>query len=342
MRVYLCVILFVFYSCHNILLYSQETGEDIAKAMWNDIKSVKSSVADIPKKFSGKFDSYPIDPITIDESMLDYWDSISNQCQDIFIAALTKAHKNNQIENFAKEYAGFFGRDGAVADMRWVLTCPRLTTPDSLFINHHRSDAHIPSENYEYNKIAVLKEEVKIFSIAFVKAIVENSIKSKKYRKRMHHLNLWYGCFYFGDMTLRYDFEFWDEIKEEKITSKDFAYWHAVRRLISIAYLCDCDNIFDNMKDVNKKNVEEAYCKIFKYVRLIDSVVSYDQKTLRYTVNMMELKLPPITRPNVPFDDSYFSNKNDFNSLPRISPALVIMFISDNFNSRILKVIDVK
>jgi hypothetical protein len=310
----------------------EETGEDIAKKMWNDVKSIKSTMT-MPQKFTIEFDSYPVEHVYGDEAIFFYWQPISDQCQDIFLAALKNAHKNNQIESFAKTYAGFLGRDGCAADMRWVLACPTFTTPDHLIVNFHEV-RNPPSK-------VILKEEVKIFSIEFVRAIVENSLKSKDYCKRMYQLSIWQG---FSDDDLTYDLVFKDyykAIKDSKLTKNDFAYWHTIRRLILIAYMCDCETVLTNIQDItDNKSIIKAFDIILKQVTLLGGVVSFDQKELRYVVS--DFVMPKITPPKVPFPDAYFSNKQEPNAIPRISFLLVRSFLSEEFTRKIIIIADKK
>ncbi|MDR2440846.1 MAG: hypothetical protein LBE12_15905 [Planctomycetaceae bacterium] len=322
------VAVYIFFIFCPVTFCAEKTGEDIAKKMWNDLKSIKSTKT-VPQKFTIEFDSYPVEHIYAcnDEAMVFYWKHISDKCQDIFIAALANAHKNNQVESFTKTYAGFLGSDGCAADMRWVLACPTLTTPNDLFVNFHEVQDP-PSE-------VVLKEEVKFFSIVFVRAIVENSLKSKDYCKRMCQLSVWWG---FSNIDLTRNLAFNDNykaIEANKLTKNDFAYWHIIRQLILIAYICDCETILTNIQDLtDNKSIIKAFDLILKQVKLLGGIVSFDQKESRYVVS--SFVMPPITRPKVPFHDAYFSNEQKPNAIPRIYFLLVRSLFSDDFTKKII------
>jgi hypothetical protein len=308
---------------------------DIAKKMWQDIKAVKPTITISPKIII-ETDSYPIEEDFVDENMHDYWLPICQTCQDIFLDALAKAHKNNQVESFAKEYAGFLGQDDREADMRWVLACPVLTVQRRYFLKYFRIPTPVP----KHTKRKILKEEFKIFSLAFTRAIVEKSLDSKDYYLRVHHFAMWWGV---EGVTI---IDFMDidhqKISEGRLMENDFAYWYAIRRLLSVAYICDCEDILIKTKNaMNNKNISEAYKLIFNRVRLLSSPVEYDKITLRFGDPSFEL--PHITRPDFPFPDTAFSDKKSEKSLPRISRRLLQYgsFV-ELFEDRITKIVEEK
>jgi hypothetical protein len=123
----LCVAFIIF--CWNPL-FAEESGKDIAKAMWQEIKSIKP-LAPMPKTINIKTNEFPIERFYIDDDMYTYWVHISDGCQNAFVKALARAHKNNQIDSFAREYIELFGKEGSELDMRWALACPLLASSSS-------------------------------------------------------------------------------------------------------------------------------------------------------------------------------------------------------------------
>jgi RHS repeat-associated protein len=320
--------------CCFQLLYSQESGVEIAKKMWRELKAIKPEVAITPKCVI-ESKEYPIIDEPLDQSMCDYWYPIGFECQKIFIAALTKAHKNNQVESFAKEYAAFLGSEDRETDMRWILACPTLTVP-SRRANNYSFLAKQKTIGKEIKGI-IIKEEFKLFAVAFNKAVVEKALDSKDFYLRIHYLYLWWSKSEFRDLVTHLDY--CNEISSKKITENDILYWFAVRQLLSLAYLCDCENeLIKIRKNLNTANILSAYELIFKRVRLLSSCVTYDQSKLRYVYGE-GFGLPAVPRVDCPFPDTIFSSEKKNNALPRISSHIISNCI-DIFHDKITTVID--
>jgi hypothetical protein len=250
---------------------------------------------------------------------------------------LTNAHKNNQIESFAKAYAKCFGRDGCEADMRWVLACPILTTPTEFLLSLFET----PKTPAKHKTQAVLKEEFKIFSTVFVRAIVENALNSEDYFKRIHCLALWWG--FSTDDIMRDMRKYYDKGQQKKLTEDDYEYWHTMRRLISIVYLFNGDEPFQNMKkNLDPKNISKTYDITLKRLTLFAGYVSYSPNQLKYEVTIDDAVLPSITKPKVPFPHAYYSNEKNRDALPRISNMIVRSHCIDYFVTKIFDIVEVK
>jgi hypothetical protein len=326
--VYVVYSLFIFITC--IPLYSQESGKDIAQLMWKELQAIKPTVA-MPDKIVIESESFPADGDIADNNMVKYWEPISETCQNIFVVALMKAHKNNQIESFAKEYAKFFRSGDRISDMKWVLACPILTLPCDSFVRYF----NIP----ESRQKICLKEEFKVFAVLFTKAIVENALDSKEYYQCIHHLSLWWGVNR-SLQDISPDIEYYNKISHKKLTENDFEYWYAIRRLLSIAYLCNCEDILVKIKkNINNENILEAYMLVFQQVKLLGSWVTYDSNKLRYVVNDGIYLLPHLDIPHVPIYGASFSQKQNVNVIPRISRGLVSYFLEDIFMAKIKNVV---
>jgi hypothetical protein len=313
---YSIFVLHVIYCCP--LLYSQESGTETAQKMWQELKAIKSDVVMSPKCIV-ESESYPIMSEPLDKSMCDYWYPIGFECQEIFIVALTKANKNDQVENFAKGYVDLLGSADRETDMRWILACPTLTLPSRSAEYYYNMTKQKVSDKKFKNK--TIKEEFKLFAVAFNKAAVERALDSKDYYLRIHYLYLWWGGSEINELAV--DFDYRNEISSKKITENDVVYWFAIRRLLSLAYLCDCENdLIKIRKNLSTNNILSAYESIFNRARLLSSFVTYNQSTLRY-VGGESFGLPPVTRVMCPFPNTTFSDKKTPDTLPRISTHLI-------------------
>jgi hypothetical protein len=189
-------------------------------------------------------------------------------------------------------------------------------------------------------KVRVLNEDFRLFLTVSGRAIVEKSLSSKEFYKRMHWFTLWQE---FRIEDLDTYLGLYTMIEEGKWTEKDYAYWYSMRMIISIAYLCDCEDSFvklNNNWDIN--NVKEAYEKLLARISIIGRPVRYDKETCKYDVSL-PVELPAVEKPVTPFPDAYFStDKIAPNSMPRITSRLFTGLFNDIFYEKVSTLVEVK
>ena len=298
------------------VVFGQPGGKEIATETWEKIKASQSTSA-LSKNIV--LHNYPFDGDSLDDSMLDYWNPISETCQDAFIEGLSKAVAAGKTEEFAQEFAAKFGTEDAQADIRWGLACPILVFNSELLLVKDNTN-----------------EAFQKFSIAFNKAVVENCLKSKEYYKRLHWFVLWRGDGPFmhenkrpGTETLFKSFDkYFQDVFEGKRDETDLEFWHSTRYFLSLVYLCGWeDNLMECEKPLDSENVQKLARLFAKECFLMTTHIVYCPENAQYVLST-EFRLPPIELPNHPFPEVNYKEDVGKPVFPRISRKL---FFEGNF-----------
>jgi hypothetical protein len=304
--------------------YGQDKGTDIANDVWNKIKMVQA-LEEPNKKFMIDESMYSfIEDIYIDESMGKYWGHLAKNCQDIFCSGLLDASKNNQIDTFAKTYVSKFGNGDTMLDMRWAIACPILATLSDKIL-------HKPEKE-------ILSDEFKKFALHYNKAIIDNSLSSETFYKRIVWFTLWSGNKPFRwknkmpfssiDDLLREFEDHYMNIEKGIWAENNYEYWHIIRYFLVIVYICDWEDTLKMYKVSSSNFNKENYNKICRhFVRqntlLLVPRPIYDTTKLKYETDISKLTnhLPPLELPVRPLPEYMFQwevSKN-IKTFPRVS-----------------------
>jgi hypothetical protein len=307
-------------------------GKEIAETMWKEIQAA-SSEQKMPKEI--RLDEYPFSTLANEDVVYvyDYWSDISEQCRKAFRRGLEKAKVANQIELFAQTYVSFFGTKGAAADIRWVMACPLVALPSYFYCKKTPNSPCI--------------EEYDEFALVFCKTIVLKSIQSKEFRRRVHILTLWSGqgpfmvCNKMNDTYYEFIYflrRFIRKIQREELVDTDVEYWVAIRYFMSIAYLCDLDQVLaDKLTKPTSSNVIKASEDMSFRLYHLTSPYVYSSNKYRYDL-CNEPRLPPIDPPAYPFEEvEKLSVEERELVLPRISGSLFRHELNEKYFRTLLK-----
>ena len=302
------------------------SGQEIALKVWNEIKSIQSTSA---LSEGVVLNHFPYRNNDIDDSMFNYWHSISEKCHVVFLEGLLQSAKNNQVKEYAKEFASKFSTEDAEADIRWVLACPILAY----------NSRHMLSLNKDENGVFYQ------FSLAFNQAVVENCLRSKDYYERMHWLILWAGDGPFmheskgerSDELINWlEFSFKD-IFGGKINENDLQFWYALRFFLSLAYLCDYeDNLIGYEGPFDLKYILKVKEGFAKHCCLMVTHIRYNPETTKYETNG-NLLLPAIELPNRPFPEINYRADGENPGFPRISRLLFFEAFETDFFEKLIE-----
>jgi hypothetical protein len=307
-------------------VYGHGKGTDIANDVWDKIKAVSALKEPDTKFMVDEFTYSSIIDIYADIPMNNYWFHLAKTCQDIFCIGLAEADKHGQIETFAKTYVSKFGSGDTMTDMRWAIACPILATLSDKIL-------------YKPEK-EILSEKFKIFAMYYNKAIIDNSLTSDTFYKRIVWFTLWAGnkpfkwsnkMFFSSKDDLLGDLEdHFMNIEKDVWVENSYEYWHAMRYFLVIIYLCDWENTLKMYKVSSTNLNKENYNKISRhFVRqnalLLVPRPLYNPTKLKYEIDISKLTnhLPPFELPIRPLPEYIFKwealrNKN-IKTFPRVS-----------------------
>jgi hypothetical protein len=322
-------ILFVLLFYPNSIL-GQNIGQEIALCTYKEIISFQSE-----KKLSPHIviDMYPIPVDFIDDSMNDYWTSISKKCSNCFLEGLSESKKVGQIDYFAEEYVALFGKDkNALQDIRWAMGCPILATNSDFLIR-------------PFAKNLNLSDDFQKFAISYNKSIVKNCQSSKEFYKRIFWFTLWAGERPFmhenklqsSDDLIEYGNLLMEECIKEKWDENNYKYWFLVRNYIMLAYLCGFEEqIINYQEPLTPNNFFQLQQKLKKYFVLQTSHLIFDTKQIQYIV-VPYPRFLTIELPNRPFSEiDYSIQQGQPNYFPRISRKLFLISFNEDFIKKIL------
>ncbi|MCL2028763.1 MAG: hypothetical protein FWG79_09815 [Bacteroidales bacterium] len=276
--------------------FAQKAGEDFAKEIWRRVQKLES-----PKK--NDVLTFLRDRRNLDTSS--YWNDLWLLCQSEFFGTFEQVQED-QIENFAKTYAGFLGTKGPNEDIKWVFSCLPFASNSNLFNGNLDS-----VKQARYNK----------FSVAFNQAMIEKSLTSPEYYRSMYYVTMWarprdllqrnQGSFDSIGLALRGIgsdvFSFSTLPEKAKLSASDPEYWCKIRLFLVIAYMCNWDNNFKDFESpINHEYLQEAFTSFLQHYRIIannplffNSLDFGNEVGMRY--NLAETpKLPPFEFPNTP------------------------------------------
>jgi hypothetical protein len=315
-----CVLFFVSES----LIFGRDKGTDIADDVWNKIKAIEPLKEPAAEFLFCESNYSIIQEIYIDGLMSEYWFHLAKNCQDIFCRGLAEAAKHNQIESFAKAYVAKFGSDDTMSDMRWAISCPVLAALSDLI--------------FDDTIKKTLSEEFKIFTTYYNKAIIEHSLASDVFYKRIVWFTLWAGNKPFREknktrfaINLFETFEdYCTNIEKRKWTENDYEYWMAIRYFLIIIYLCDWEETLKLYKMSSNNFNKENVTKIRKhFIRqntfLLVPQPVFDREKIKYETDLSNLtyRLPPIELPTNPLPEYKYKwetmKSKKIKDLPRVS-----------------------
>jgi hypothetical protein len=335
-------------------VYGQDKGTEIANRIWKEIKEVPA-LEEPDKQFMVEESTYSFTPdiYAIDDSMSKYWMHLAKSCQEIFCKGLVEVSQyDNQIESFAKTFVSKFGSGDIMSDMRWAIACPQLAALSTIIIYSPEKD--------------LLSEEFKKFALHYNKAIIDHSLASDTFYKRIVWFTLWAGNKPFthknkvafsleDDLLKELEIHYAEYIEKKIWTEKDHEYWHAIRYFLVIVYICNWEDTLKLYK-VSSSNLDgENYYKITQhFVRhntlLIVPRPIYNAETLKFEIDLPKLtnRLPPIELPIRPLPEYRFNwESSKLKTLPRVSKVffndlLIIDFLNKVSTKQLKKIKDKK
>ena len=272
----------------NSLAFAQKTGEDYAKEAWERVQKTVMPEEETQLALRPNMDNSK------------YWNDLYLLCWVEFFGTFEQVPED-QIESFAKTYAGFLNTKGPDADIRWTFSClPFASNNESMF--NTKSEKQLTPAHRK-------------FSCAFNKEMIEQSLASPEYYRSMYYITMWARPhFLMLRNQERIDSIKWaaDDIAESlflpnaTLSESDPEYWCKARVFLSICYLCCWDRSFGNYDDhVNHDYLKKEFGEFRKFYEnlsksqlFFNSVDFGNSEGMRYNVHAA--KLPPFEFPSSP------------------------------------------